>query len=99
MGGGRQTDMNKRLHIKISGQVQMVGFRFATIKLAEELGLTGWVRNTEDGGVEILAEGGEENLNKLLKWAQNGPPAAEVEEAKEEWLEYKNEFEGFEAVV
>ncbi len=91
--------MRKRLYLKISGQVQMVGFRSATLQMAEELGLTGWVRNTKNEGVEILAEGEEEDLNKLLKWALHGPEGAEVKELREEWQEYGGEFGRFRAVL
>jgi len=53
-------------HIFYSGTVQGVGFRFTTQRLANELNLTGWVRNLSDGRVEILAEGSKEKTQELI---------------------------------
>lgn len=86
---------NKSLHIKITGQVQAVGFRYSTIELAQKLNLTGWVRNSKDGEVEILAQGQEDNLKKLLKWSCSGPRNAKVESVEFEWRENKNKFDSF----
>jgi len=91
--------MKKRIHIKVNGLVQGVGFRYYTIELAKQLNLTGWVRNTLDGGVEILAQGEEDNLKELLNWAYHGPKSARVENVEYKWGEYKNEFNEFKAVV
>ena len=87
--------MNKSIFIKISGKVQNVGFRYATKKLADQLGLVGRVRNTEDWGVEILAQGSENNLKQLLDWCRSGPPNAQVEKAEAEWTEKEYAFENF----
>jgi acylphosphatase len=57
--------MNKRLHIYYTGQVQGVGFRYTARTIANELGLTGWVRNVPDGSVELIAEGEEKALQQL----------------------------------
>lgn len=53
--------------------------------MAQQLGLVGWVRNTEDGGVEVLAQGNTEKLEKLAEWAKKGPPAAHVTNINIEW--------------
>jgi DNA ligase D-like protein (predicted 3'-phosphoesterase) len=66
----------------VSGGVQAVGFREATRGLASELGLTGWVRNAEDGSVLVHAEGGEEAVEGLLGFLRDGPPGAEVSEVE-----------------
>jgi len=58
--------MKKRLRVNFTGQVQGVGFRYTARSLAHELGLTGWVRNTNEGGVELVAEGEEVDLKALL---------------------------------
>jgi len=58
--------MNKRLHIYYSGSVQGVGFRFAVQSAARPLGITGWAKNLEDGRVEMVCEGGEAALDKIL---------------------------------
>lgn len=86
----------KRVEIQIFGQVQGVLFRFQTTANAKELGLTGWVKNEEDGSVKIVAEGEEENLQKLLEWAKRGPLLARVDRIEVKWEEGKGEFEKFE---
>lgn len=58
--------MNKQVHIYYSGAVQGVGFRSAAESAANDLGLTGWVKNLRDGRVEVIAEGGEAALNEFL---------------------------------
>lgn len=69
---------NHQLHAFISGRVQGVGFRYFVIRNAEELNLTGWVRNLWDGRVEVLAEGQMEKLNLLLITLRKGPFGADV---------------------
>ena len=56
----------KRARVVYSGNVQGVGFRFAAIDAAQEYGLTGWVRNTVDGKVELVAEGNGSKLESFL---------------------------------
>src|SRR5207253_10711639 len=63
----------------IRGRVQGVGFREATLARAIELGALGWVRNAEDGGVEVHAEGAEGAVEALVEFLEEGPPAARVE--------------------
>jgi len=64
--------------IHVTGQVQGVFFRSTTQENAKSLGLTGWVRNTKQGGVEIFAEGEPDSLQALDEWCHHGPPSAEV---------------------
>ncbi len=59
--------MKKQAHVYYSGRVQGVGFRFTAESIAIELGITGWVKNLGDGGVEIVAEAEEEVLEKFLE--------------------------------
>jgi len=56
----------KRVHVIYSGNVQGVGFRFTAIDAAQKHGITGWVRNTADGKVELTAEGNEPRLQSFL---------------------------------
>jgi len=84
-----------RLHAIVSGEVQGVFFRAHTEEEARRLGLTGWVMNTSDGGVEVEAEGEKEKLAELLLWLHHGPPAAIVEKVEYEWKEFSGEFSGF----
>jgi acylphosphatase len=56
------------LHLKIIGQVQGVGFRYSCKQKADELKLTGWVKNLPDGSVETIACGEEKQLTKYEQW-------------------------------
>ncbi len=58
--------MKKSLHVYYSGRVQGVGFRFSCRRIAEESRITGWVRNLNDGRVEVTAEADEEVLHKFI---------------------------------
>jgi len=66
------------VHVVIKGRVQGVYFRASAKEVADEIGITGWVKNTEDGDVEIMATGNEEQLKKLLEWCRVGPRRAVV---------------------
>lgn len=65
--------------VLVTGQVQGVGFRFATVRRAHELGLTGWVRNQGDGSVQALLQGPVDQIDEMLSWLQYGPPRARVD--------------------
>lgn len=88
--------MASEIYIKIEGWVQGVNFRHESTKRAKALSLSGFVRNTDDGAVEIVAQGDRENLEKLLAWARQGPPAAEVDKVDIEWRTPKQSFSTFE---
>lgn len=87
--------MNSRMHIVVYGDVHGVGFRFTAIKIARDLGLTGWTRNNEDGSVEIIAEGPKSKLENLATWVKSGPPLAKVEKIKVDWGLVTGEFSAF----
>ena len=74
--------MQKRVVLKISGRVQGVLFRINTKKKALELNLVGFVKNNIDKTVEIIAEGKESNLKKLINWCYQGLPGAKVDNIK-----------------
>jgi acylphosphatase len=86
----------RRIHIWVKGIVQGVGFRYFAIRKAREVGVTGWVKNSPDGGVEIVAEGEKWQLEEFTEIVKIGPSHSTITavEIKEE--EYKNEFKGFE---
>jgi acylphosphatase len=67
------------LHFLIQGRVQGVGFRWFVQREAAELELRGWVRNTEDGDVEVLAAGEAEDLDELRASLRRGPRGARVD--------------------
>lgn len=62
----------------VSGRVQGVFFRAATKSKADALGVLGWVRNTDDGRVELKAQGDEKALQEFIAWLHHGPDAADV---------------------
>lgn len=66
------------MHAYVSGRVQGVYFRQTTAEQAERLDLAGWVRNLDDGRVEVLFEGEAEAVRELAAWLQQGPERAEV---------------------
>ncbi len=63
----------------VSGRVQGVCYRMATVEQARRLGLTGWVRNLADGRVEVYACGSRAALDTLQAWLHQGPPMARVD--------------------
>ena len=65
--------------------MQGVGFRFFLIRHADALGLSGWVRNRDDGAVELVAEGSRMDLEQLLRYAGEGPRMARVARVDSDW--------------
>ena len=68
-----------RLHARISGRVQGVGFRWFVREEARRLGLAGWVKNLPNGDLELVAEGPTETLEGFARTIGKGPPGARVE--------------------
>lgn len=81
-------------HLKISGRVQGVGFRYSLAEEAERLGVTGWVRNRRDGTVEAVVDGAPEAVEAILAWTRRGPRGAHVTEVQV--AEVSESFERFE---
>ena len=81
-----------RAHIRVEGRVQGVGYRANTRRIANHLGLKGWVRNLRDGRVEILAEGDEEMIDRLIQWCYRGPTGAYVRKVLIEKTESTRDF-------
>lgn len=69
----------QRLHVRIAGRVQGVGFRWFVREEARRLGLSGWVTNLPGGDVEVAAGGEGSSLERLRRALQVGPPGAQVE--------------------
>jgi acylphosphatase len=84
-----------RVHAFVSGMVQGVNFRSNTTRFAKSLGITGWVRNLDDGRVEVVAEGERDKIDKLIEFLKNGPPFSRVDELDLKKEEYKGEFRDF----
>jgi acylphosphatase len=62
----------------VSGRVQGVGFRWSAASEARSLGLSGFVRNRQDGSVEVEAEGADDAVSTFTRWLSSGPPGADV---------------------
>ncbi len=86
---------NERLSATIDGFVQGVGFRMFVMDTAQALHLTGWVRNTFDGKVEVIAEGDRKSLEYLLGKLRQGPRSAMVQNVSQEWQDATGEFTRF----
>jgi len=86
---------NRRLHTIIKGLVQGVGFRYFVLEVTAGKEITGWVRNTISGHVEVLAEGSQEVLENLLEDLRKGPPSAEVNKVEVNWSLATHEFNSF----
>ncbi len=84
-----------RLHAVVEGHVQGVGFRYFVLNRANELNLTGWVRNTFSGDVEVVAEGERQVLDDLLESLQKGPRSSFVSRVRENWEPATDEFTRF----
>jgi acylphosphatase len=84
-----------RAHLKIGGRVQGVYYRYSMVREAQNLGLTGWVRNLEDGSVEAVAEGERANIEALIAWSRQGPAGARVDRVDVQWQFPGESFSGF----
>ena len=68
----------KTLQIRVYGQVQGVGFRYFAHRKASDFSVKGWVRNCNDGSVEVCAQGEEPKLQQFVKVLEKGPAFASV---------------------
>ena len=84
-----------RLNARVSGVVQAVGFRYWTVRKAEELGLSGTVRNNFDGSVGIVAEGPQSVVLELRRWLRSPEAPGRVEDVEESISAATGEFGGF----
>jgi len=83
----------------VRGRVQGVGFRYEARSMARALGITGWVMNLDDGGLETWAEGPASAVKRYREWLNQGPPGARVEsvdlserEPRHAWTTFLVEF-------
>ena len=79
----------------VRGRVQGVFFRSFVHKWANELRLSGYVRNLANGTVEVRAEGEKQRLEKLIGYLKAGSPAARVDEVLTSWTEYTGSYTDF----
>ena len=87
---------HERAHVYVSGDVQGVFFRDSTREKAQQLGLSGWVKNLPDGRVEALFEGPSQKIREMVRWCEQGPPHARVENVESEYGEAQGDLRGFE---
>ena len=85
-----------RVHATVKGSVQGIGYRWFVQKTAQRLGLAGWVRNLDDGDVELEAEGDKKLLDDFLGLLEQGHKWAQVSEVETQWLPNENNYFGFE---
>ncbi len=71
------------VRLEVRGLVQGVGFRWFVTKEARRLGVAGWVRNREDGSVEVAASGSEAAVQALRARLEQGPPGARVDAVRD----------------
>ena len=86
----------RRVHLIASGSVQGVFFRASTRDEARRLGLSGWVRNADDGSVECQAQGSEQAVEALIDFCRRGPGQARVTDLLVEDRDVIADEEGFE---
>ncbi len=85
-----------RLAARVTGVVQGVSYRWFIQRRANELHVVGFVKNNPDDSVSFVAEGPRDSLERLLDFAQAGPPSAMVENVEADWSEPTGEFHRFE---
>ncbi len=85
----------KKAHLTVRGQVQGVGYRFFVQKIAKKNGLAGWVKNKEDGSVEVTTEGEESLIETFIQTLRTQHPWAKVDALEVEWASCANEFHSF----
>ena len=81
-------------HLFIKGKVQGVFYRASAKKKAEELSISGWIKNTSEGHVEAIVTGNEQQINDFIKWCKSGPDRAIVDKIDVNDHEFE-EFDSF----
>ena len=89
---------NQRVRLFVTGRVQGVFFRQSLKAKSIQNDVFGWVKNLQDGRVECLLEGSEENISKLVKWTHTGPANAIVENIEVHNEKFDNEFTKFDVL-
>lgn len=88
----------KQAHVLISGSVQGVGYRFFVKSWARTYGIVGWVKNSNNGGVEAVLQGEQKSIEDLIAKCRKGPFLSEVKDISVEWEEVEEEFGDFQVV-
>ncbi|MEX1038582.1 MAG: acylphosphatase [Acidimicrobiia bacterium] len=69
---------DRAIHATVTGRVQGVGYRQSCRQTARSMNLVGWVRNLDDGSVEVFAQGDSDSIDRLVEWLWSGPGPARV---------------------
>lgn len=85
----------KQIYVTVYGQVQGVGFRYFSQMKAIQYGIRGWVRNCEDGSVEIVAQGSDDNLHLFLEDVRRGNPFSTVDDLAVQEIEKTENYHSF----
>lgn len=72
--------MTARKRVIVSGRVQGVFFRDSARRAAEREGVSGSARNLDDGRVELVLEGDDDAVERIVRWARDGPDSADVDD-------------------
>lgn len=86
----------KRAHVIIQGQVQGVGYRYFAMKTAQQASIVGWVKNREDGSVELIAQGEESAIEQFAWTLRNKHPWAKINNMEIQWIENEDNLHAFE---
>ena len=86
---------SRGLYARVHGIVQGVGFRYAAVSRARALHLSGYVRNMDDGSVEVVAEGPAAALSQMRAWLDHGPPGARVTAVDHRLMPATRTYRGF----
>ena len=89
---------NQRIRLFVTGKVQGVFFRQTLKVMAKKNDVFGWVKNLEDGRVEAVLEGDEDNVSRLVEWAHGGPANARVEDVNIHNEKFTSEFSSFDVL-
>ena len=89
---------HQRVRLFVTGRVQGVFFRQSLKAKSIQNYVFGWVKNLQDGRVECLLEGNEENISILVEWANSGPANAIVENVEVHNEKFDNEFTKFDVL-
>jgi len=88
-------EIPRAVRVRVGGRVQGVGYRYFALRSAEACGVTGFVRNLDDGSVEVKARGDREALESFLDTLRIGPRTGRVMEFDVQELEDPEAFHGF----
>ena len=84
------------ISVHVTGHVQGVGYRAATVRRGHLLGVRGWVQNALDGSVQAMLQGTPEQIDRMLEWMGKGPPSAQVDNVTHQREYIDRRFKRFE---